>query len=126
MNADQSGFNHELVIPRTLSNKCGKQTFCLIQNTSATTHSYSIMPTLNSNGLLVGKMLIVLKEDNGIFGPRIKLEIQELEKKCSNLMILCSKSGKFETVHMEIYKTHVLKKHFGNEKFYFMHDGWNG
>jgi hypothetical protein len=127
INSDQSGFNYELYIPRTLSFVGEKKTFCLNQNSIAITSSYTIMPCLQADGVFLPKMLLVLKEINGEFGPIVSKQVKSLQLKCPNLHIIASSSGKMESKHMEIFKQEILQYCFNeNQKFVFIHDGWKG
>jgi len=61
----------------------------MTQSISATTHSYTIQPTISADGRLLSPLFIVLKEP-GSFGPRV----QKLMFRKRNIFVLASKSGK--------------------------------
>jgi len=69
INFDQSGFKYELSIPRTLSQINERRTFGLIRSSHATTHSYTILPSLTAFGNFLPICLVILQEVNGSFGP---------------------------------------------------------
>ena len=54
---------------------------CSVNSLNAVSHSYTIQPTLNSNGNFIGECLLVLQEPNGSFVANDK-------KVCFNLKIL--------------------------------------
>lgn len=125
INFDQSGFNYELTIPRTLSAVNERATFCLIRCSHATTHSYTVLPSLIASGKLLPICLIILQETNGVFGPHVSVEVSSLQQKCKNLYILPSHSGLMQLEHIDIYKNVVLQKHI-NGNALLIHDGWKG
>ena len=99
-NSDQSGFNLEVHSGRTLEYKGVKTVEMLIQSKSAMTHSYSIQPTISADGYLLSPLYIVLKEEKGNFGPRIKPRIDKLLEKIPNVYVSSSKSGKLTKQHL--------------------------
>lgn len=62
----------------------------VVQSVSSTTHSYTIQPIISCDGNLLSPLFIVLKETNGVFGPRV----QETLFKPTNVIVKASKSGK--------------------------------
>ncbi|RWS25691.1 uncharacterized protein B4U80_06855, partial [Leptotrombidium deliense] len=93
INTDQSGFSYEYVSKRTLDNIGNKHVLVAAQSVNATTHSYTIQPMLNMNGELIGKLLIILQEVDGKFGPRVQKEIDDYLP--LNVVVKCSKSDNF-------------------------------
>lgn len=89
-NSDQSGFQLEIHSGRTLTDEGTKQVECLVQSVSATTHSYTIQPTISAEGKLLSPLLIILKEPSGRLGPIVERTIF----RPSNVFISISKSGK--------------------------------
>jgi hypothetical protein len=72
-NADQSGFEKELHSGRTLETRGAKQVEAIVQSINATTHSYSIMPTISASGRLKSPLFIVLQEKNGRFPETVPI-----------------------------------------------------
>ena len=97
INADESGLTLELEPKRTLSFIGEKQTVGKIISKNAVTHSISVMPMIAMAEKVLGKMLVILKESEGKFGPIVCENIF----RPSNLHIVCSKSGKMEKRLME-------------------------
>ena len=64
-----------------------KSVTTVAQSVNATTHSYTIQPTVSASGELIGPLLIVLQETDGVFGPLV----QESMFKPDNLLILASR-----------------------------------
>jgi hypothetical protein len=67
VNADQSGILKELYTSRTLARTGCKNVECVVQNVSATTHSYTVLPVIYADGRLGRKLYVVLQEANGRF-----------------------------------------------------------
>ena len=55
LNADQTGFKYEMCPKRTLTFRGEKVVFGKIQNKNASTHSYTVMPTISMAGNCFGK-----------------------------------------------------------------------
>ena len=89
-NSDQSGFTYIVHTNRTLSHVGERDTIAQVQASGPLTHSYTIQPLLNMDGVLVGKLLVNLKEEEGVFGPVIATTLSRYP----NLYITCSNSGK--------------------------------
>lgn len=89
-NSDQSGFQLEIHSARTLAEKGSNKVECVVQSVSATTHSYTIQPTINANGKLLSPLFMVLKEAKDEFGPRVEKDLFRPE----NVYVTASKSGK--------------------------------
>lgn len=89
-NADQSGFELELHSGRTLTEEGTKTVQCVVQSVSSTTHSYTILPTINAAGKLLSPLFIVLKEMKDEFGPIIQQHLFRPD----NVYLMASKSGK--------------------------------
>ncbi len=70
INFDQSGFNYELKIPRTLSFSGERRTFCLNRCSHAITHSYTVLPSLLASGEFLPKCLLILQEIGGDLGHK--------------------------------------------------------
>lgn len=89
-NSDQSGFTYIVHTNRTLSYVGERDTIANVQASGPLTHSYTIQPLLNMDGVLVGKLFVNLKESEGVFGPQVAATLPRY----SNLYITCSSSGK--------------------------------
>jgi hypothetical protein len=72
-NADQSGFEKELHSGRTLETRGAKQVEAVVQSIAATTHSYTILPTISADGRLMSPLFIVLQEKNGRFPETVPI-----------------------------------------------------
>jgi len=59
---------------------------------NAMTHSYTLQVLISNAGKLAPKFLHCLQEENGIFGPAVREQIEA--SKPAECMITCSKSGK--------------------------------
>ncbi|KAI3383019.1 hypothetical protein SNEBB_002132, partial [Seison nebaliae] len=90
MNTDDSGLNYEISRKRAMSHIGEKQTPCKPSSMNHISHSYTFQPTLCSNGTLLPKMMVILQEAAGHFGPRVKAALSVP----SNIYLKCTKSGK--------------------------------
>ena len=77
VNSDQSGFNYELHSSRHCTRK--RHRVCSVNFLNAVFHSYTIQPTLNSNGNYIWKCLLVLQELNGSFVANVKKSLFQPE-----------------------------------------------
>lgn len=104
INTDQSGIQRELHSTRTLSHKGEKITTGSVRSINATTHSYTIQPTITLDGQLLSPLYLCLKEPKGHMSENIRSHLF----KASNVVITCSSSGKLTTFSVEYWRDHVL------------------
>jgi hypothetical protein len=120
-NSNQSGFQLELHAGRSLAVQGTKKVERVVQSVSATTHSYTIQPTISGDGRLLSPLFIVLKEAAGTFGPRV----QETMFRENNIFVLASKSGKLTSHHFEIWLREVYFPNVGPKSVLLL-DSWTG
>ncbi|XP_032691723.1 uncharacterized protein LOC116854168 [Odontomachus brunneus] len=120
-NSDQSGFQLEFHSGRTLSHKGTKKIESVVQSISATTHSYTIQPTISADGRLLSPLFIVLKEVTGTFGPRV----QETMFKAPNIFVTASTSGKLTSNHVKTWLKEVFFPNVGPQSVLLL-DSWSG
>lgn len=72
LNTDQSGFNIELLSNRTHEIQGSKQIHASINQSNSETHSYTIQPVISMAGKTLPRLLIVLQEKTGDFGPIVR------------------------------------------------------
>lgn len=89
-NSDQSGFQLEMHSGRTLATAGMRKVECVVKSLSSTTHSYIVQPIISGDGRLLPRMLLVLKEQSGGFGPVVQRSLF----KPDNIYITASTSGK--------------------------------
>ena len=70
-NTDQSNFPKEVHSGRTLEFEGARHVRGVVQSISATTHSYTIQPTISKSGKLLSPLFIVLQEKDGSFGRNV-------------------------------------------------------
>jgi hypothetical protein len=104
LNTDQSGCQPEMHTNRTLTFRGFKRVEALVQSIHASTHSYTVQPTITAGGKKLLKTLLVLQEPTGTFGPRVKKTLFKAE----NLVVSCSKSGKCCKENVALYHSEVL------------------
>ncbi|XP_067208384.1 uncharacterized protein [Linepithema humile] len=120
-NSDQSGFQLELHAGHTLAYKGTKKIESAVQSVSATTHSYTIQPTVSADGRLLSPLFIVLKEVSGTFGPKV----QETMFKAPNIFVTASKSGKLTAHYFKIWLQGVFFPNVGPKSVLLL-DSWTG
>lgn len=120
-NSDQSGFQLELHTGRSLAIKGTKKVESVVQSISATTHSYTIQPTVSADGRLLSPLFIVLKEVGGTFGPRV----QETIFRASNIFVTSSASGKLSSHHFKTWLKEVFFPNVGSKSVLLL-DSWTG
>ena len=97
MNTDQSGIELELHSTRTLSYKGEKLTVAAVRSTNASTHSYTVQPTITLDEHLLSPVYLCLKEPKGHMNENIRSHLF----KASNVVVTCSSSGKLTTSLVE-------------------------
>ncbi len=110
-NTDQSGFNREIHSGRTLEIWGSTEVEGVVQSISATTHSYTIQPTISKDGKLLSPLFIVLQEPEGKFGPRVQEELFSTP----NIYVTASKSGKLTKDHLKVWFERVFFPSVGDK-----------
>ncbi|CAF4629857.1 unnamed protein product, partial [Rotaria sp. Silwood2] len=121
LNTDQVGIEKELHSTRTLSIKGERKTFGSVVSKNATTHSYTIQPTISLEGKLVGPMFLCLQEPKGRMGNIVKRNLFEPK----NVLITCSSSGKLTSSLVCYWRDKVLVPSIG-KKTLLLSDSWSG
>jgi hypothetical protein len=67
-NTDQVGIAKEQHSTRTLSFQGERKTFGVVKSKNATTHSYTIQPTISLDGRLIGPIYLCLQKPGGKMG----------------------------------------------------------
>lgn len=122
-NSDQSGFNLEIHSGCTLCYKGVKKVENIVQSVHSTTHgiSYTIQPTISTEGKLMSPLYIVLKESKGQFGPRV---VQTLFRP-RNIYLEASASGKLSKELLQTWIENVFLVHSNNAPILLL-DSWSG
>ena len=100
INTDQSGVEKELHSTRTLSTKGEKKTFGIVASKNASTHSYTLQPSITLDGQVLGPVLLCLQEVNGKMGEIVKKNLF----RPTNVVITCSSSGKLTSSLVTYWK----------------------
>lgn len=123
LNTDQSGIELEMHSTRTLSYKGERLTVVAVRSTNATTHSYTVQPTIALDGELLSPVYLCLKEPKGRMSENIRSHLF----KASNVIVTCSSSGKLTTSLVEYWRDKVLLPSLGQrKKFLLISDCWGG
>lgn len=72
MNTDQSGIELEIRFARTLSYKSEKITVGAVRSTNASTHSYTVQPTITLDDNLLSPLYLYLEEPKGHMSENIR------------------------------------------------------
>jgi hypothetical protein len=76
-----------------------KDVYLCIKSKSNTTHSVTIMPTIDTDGNLLSPLFVCLLEPTGSFGPIVQKRLFQSD----NLFVTCSNSGKMNN---HIFRTY--------------------
>ena len=109
INMDQTPFEYELVNKRTLSFIGERDTRLNIGQRNKMTHSFTSQPMITRDGRIFGKLLLVLQEPTGTFGPRVRPVINDLQQRYGNIAVHASKSGKLSRELIERWVQEVLQ-----------------
>lgn len=120
-NSDQSGFNIELLSGRTLTEKGDKKVVSSIHQSHSGTHSYTIQPLISMTGHLYPRLLIVLQEKSGKFGPVV---LQNLFTH-PEILVLANSSGKVTKEVLKEWFTEIYFPSF-NSKSLLLLDSYSG
>ncbi len=93
----------------TLATVGQKKVVANVASVSATTHSYTIQPTISLNGTLIEPLYICLQELDGKFGPQVKISVDEHFKSRRNIVVTASKSVKLQKWHVKYWVDNVLR-----------------
>jgi hypothetical protein len=121
INTDQSGVEKEVHSSRTLSAIGMKKIYGIVSSKNASTHSYTIQPSISLDGKVVGPVLLCLQEVNGRMGETVKKKLF----KPSNVVITCSSSGKLTSSLVAYWRDKCLIPSIGG-KCLLLSDSWAG
>jgi len=121
INTDQSGVEKELYSTRTLSTIGLKKIYGIVSSKNASTHSYTIQPSISLDGKVVGPILLCLQEVNGRMGDTVKKNLF----KPVNVVITCSSSGKLTSSLVAYWRDKCLLPYIG-KKCLLLSDSWAG
>lgn len=107
-NTDQTRFDYEITNQRTLSWVGERTTTINVDSKGKLTHSYTSQPTISRDGKLIGKLLLVVQETNGTFGPQVGPRVAELERRYGNIIVRPSKNGMLNKTILDIWLNEVM------------------
>lgn len=108
-NADHVGFQYEIVQQRTLSWRGERDTIVNVDSKNKVSHSYTTFPLISRSGSAIGKLLLILQERNGEFGPVINPKVRQLERSLGNVRCYASSNGKMLKEQMYDWVDEVLR-----------------
>jgi hypothetical protein len=121
INTDQSGVEKEVHSTRTLSTIGIKKIYGIVASKNASTHSYTLQPSISLDGKVLGPILVCLQELNGKMGEIVKKNLF----KPTNVVITCSSSGKLTTSLVAYWRDKCLLPYVGR-KCLLVSDSWCG
>lgn len=121
MNTDQVGVEKEQHSTRTLEFQGTKKVYGVVRSKNATTHSYTLQPTISLDGKLVGPILLCLQEPTGKMGETVKKHLFEPK----NVVITCSKSGKLTSSLVTYWLEKCFLPSIGKNTL-LLSDSWPG
>ena len=122
LNTDQVGLQLEFPATKTLSYRREKTTLAAVWSRNASTHSYTVQPTISMSGKIVGPIYICRKEINGRLSDNIKANLPQMK----NVVVTCSASGKLTTSLVEYWHDKCLIPSLLSEKTLLISDSWSG
>jgi hypothetical protein len=122
LNTDQSGLRLEFPSTRTLSYRGEKTTLATVRSINATTHSYTVQPTISMSGKIVGPIYLCLKEINGRMSDNIRANLPKMK----NVVVTCSASGKLTTSLVKYWRDKCLLPSLSSHKTLLISDSWSG
>ncbi|CAF3032526.1 unnamed protein product [Rotaria sp. Silwood2] len=121
LNTDQVGIEREQHSTRTLSFQGEKKTYGIVSSKNATSHSYTLQPTISLAGQLVGPIYLCLQENQGKMGDIVKSRLFVPK----NVVITCSSSGKLTSSLVSYWLDKCLLPSIG-KKSLLLSDSWSG
>ncbi|KHJ78677.1 tc5 transposase, partial [Oesophagostomum dentatum] len=110
VNIDQSAINKETAVPRSLSFRGEKATVRVVQSSSATTHSFTIMPLLFASGKVGQTLFVQLQEPSGHLPQRGVFRTNNLHVVAgsSHIMTTATMVNFFENVFLPQMPDHCI------------------
>jgi hypothetical protein len=120
-NADQSGFNYELVGKRSLAYVGEDRVEKVVQSKNATKHSFTILPLISMAGIVHKKMLVTFQEANGQFSENVWAGMIHPP----NLVITATRSGIMNYDGLDMFVERILGEATSStEPNLVLLDGW--
>lgn len=126
INTDQMGCQYQLTYDRTLAEKGTKCIIVKKHDLNKISHSYTAQYAITMSGEVLPHVFLCLQEPTGSFGPRVQNTLNALLQKFSNVVVTCSKSGKFSTEVYKLYLEKVIKSYVAGNSFLLIIDSWGG
>ncbi|CAF1331100.1 unnamed protein product [Adineta steineri] len=121
INTDRVGLHKEIHSTRTLSFGGEKNTFGLIKSKNACTHSYTLQPSINIAGEVVGPIFLCMQESGGKMSDSVKKKTFQ----ATNVILSCSQSGKLSSTHIPYWIENALLP-YAPKNFLLLSDAWAG
>lgn len=89
------------------------------------THRYTAEYAVTADGDLL-PVYLCMQEPENKFGPIVQVKVNQLVAEYGNVVVSCSKSGKFTKDIFDNYLQTVIKPYVPDNKFMFILDSWGG
>jgi len=122
LNTDQTAFEFEMHSTRTLSYVGEKATLLAVRSKNKITHRYTVQPTINLAGQIVGPVFVCLQEKDGRMGERVRKNLFH----ANNVVASCSSSGKLNTSLVQYWINNCLSPSLSHSRTLLLSDSWNG
>ncbi|CAF1141215.1 unnamed protein product [Rotaria sordida] len=122
LNTDQTAFEFEMHSTRTLSYVGEKATLSAVRSKNKITHRYTVQPTINLAGQIVGPVFVCLQEKDGRMGERVRKNLFH----ANNVVTSCSSSGKLNTSLVQYWINNCLFPSLSHSRTLLLSDSWNG
>lgn len=126
INTDQTGCQYQATYNRSLAEQGSKTVLVTKQNLSNITHSYTAQYALTASGKILPFVFLCMRESSGKFGPLVQKKIDESSNKFKNVIVNCTKSGKFTKNIYELFLKTVLLPYVQKNNFVLIIDSWGG
>ncbi|CAF1393570.1 unnamed protein product [Adineta ricciae] len=121
LNTDQAELQRQFPSTQTFSYQGEKTILATVRSVNATTHSYTVQPTIIMSGKIFGPVYICLKEVNGRVSDNIKANLPQLK----NIAVTCGASGKLTTSLVKYWRNECLIPSLTSQPVLLLSDSWS-
>lgn len=126
INTDQTGCQYQSTYNRSLAEQGAKTVLVKKKDLNKISHSFTAQYALTASGKILPFVFLCMQEPSGRFGPIVKKKVDALTDKFKNVIVACTKSGKFtKQLYEEFLKSFILP-YVKQKKFLFIIDSWGG
>lgn len=126
INTDQTGCQYQATYNRSLEMAGTKVVAVATKNLDVVTHCYTAQYAIPASGKIIPQVFLCLREPSGYFGPRVEKTVEALTKKYKNVIVTCTKSGKFTKQIFQQFLRSVMLPYVEKNEFLLIIDSWRG